>query len=73
MNLFDTVKKWLLEHLLPAPPDLYYIGGSDVLPPPLDKAREEAAIKASEAGDESAKQLLIEHNRRLVVYMSRRF
>ena len=56
-----------------APPDLYYIGGSDVLPPPLDKAREEAAIKASEAGDESAKQLLIEHNLRLVVYISRRF
>ena len=73
MNLFNAVKKWLLEHLLPAPPDLYYIGGSDVLPPPLDKAREEAAIKASEAGDESAKQLLIEHNLRLVVYISRRF
>ena len=72
MNLFNAVKKWLLEHLLPAPPDLYYIGGSDVLPPPLDKAREEAAIKASEAGDESAKQLLIEHNLRLVVYISRR-
>ena len=73
MNLFNAVKKWLLEHLLPAPPDLYYIGGSDMLPPPLDKAREEAAIKASEAGDESAKQLLIEHNLRLVVYISRRF
>lgn len=73
MNLFNAVKKWLLEHLLPAPPDLYYIGGSDVLPPPLDKAHEEAAIKASEAGDESAKQLLIEHNLRLVVYISRRF
>ena len=73
MNLFNAVKKWLLEHLLPAPPDLYHIGGSDVLPPPLDKAREEAAIKASEAGDESAKQLLIEHNLRLVVYISRRF
>ncbi len=73
MNLFDTVKKWLLVHLLPAPPDLYYIGGSDVLPPPLDKVREETAIRASEAGDESAKQLLIEHNLRLVVYISRRF
>ena len=73
MNIFNAVKKWLLEHLLPAPPDLYSIGGSDVLPPPLDKAREEAAIKASEAGDESAKQLLIEHNLRLVVYISRRF
>ena len=73
MNLSNAATKWLLEHLLPAPPDLYYIGGSDVLPPPLDKAREEAAIKASEAGDESAKQLLIEHNLRLVVYISRRF
>ena len=66
MNLFNAVKKWLLEHLLPAPPDLYYIGGSDVLPPPLDKAREEAAMKASEAGAVSAKQLLNGHNLRIV-------
>lgn len=55
------------------PPSLNYIGGSDVLPPPLPKDREEQAIAALEAGDPEAKKLLIEHNLRLVVYIARRF
>lgn len=53
--------------------EVYYIGGSDVLPPPLDREEEERAIAALEAGDEAAKRLLTEHNLRLVVYISRRF
>lgn len=56
-----------------APDKIMYIGGSDVLPPPLDRDREQAAIAAMSAGDEAAKSLLIEHNLRLVVYISRRF
>lgn len=52
---------------------LMYIGGSDVLPPPLKGAEETAAIKRMEQGDEAAKKLLIEHNLRLVVYIARRF
>ena len=52
---------------------LYYIGGSDVLPPPLKGAEEKAALAALEQGDEKAKQLLVEHNLRLVVYIARRF
>ena len=55
------------------PAEIYYIGGSDVLPAPLDKADEEQAVRAMEAGDDSARQELIEHNLRLVVYISRRF
>ena len=55
------------------PPPVFYIGGSDTLPPPLEKAAEEEAIKALQQGDESARQLLIEHNLRLVVYISKRF
>ena len=57
----------------PATPRLYYIGGSDTLPPPLEKAEEEAAIAALTAGDMNARQTLIEHNLRLVVYIARRF
>ena len=53
--------------------EVYYIGGSDVLPPPLEREEEERAIAALEAGDEAAKRLLTEHNLRLVVYISRRF
>ena len=52
---------------------LYYIGGSDILPPPLKGEEEKAALAALEQGDEGAKQLLVEHNLRLVVYIARRF
>lgn len=52
---------------------VYYIGGSDVLPPPLKGEDEQRALEALENGDESAKQLLIERNLRLVVYIARRF
>ncbi len=52
---------------------IFYIGGSDILPPPLRGQEENDALAALERGDENAKQLLIEHNLRLVVYISRRF
>ena len=52
---------------------LYYIGGSDVLPPPLKGREEQEALELLEQGDERAKELLIEHNLRLVVYIARRF
>ena len=53
--------------------DIYYIGGSDVLPPPLKGAEEQEALQNLEQGDEYAKQILVEHNLRLVVYIARRF
>ena len=53
--------------------DIFYIGGSDILPPPLKGQQEQAALEALERGDEAAKQKLVEHNLRLVVYIARRF
>ncbi|MBE6960724.1 MAG: RNA polymerase sporulation sigma factor SigE [Ruminococcaceae bacterium] len=58
--------------LLPRQP-VFYIGGSDVLPPPLKGQEETDALVRLEHGDETAKSLLIEHNLRLVVYIARRF
>lgn len=55
------------------PGKIQYIGGSDTLPPPLPKDEEERAVTALEEGDEKARKLLIEHNLRLVVYISKRF
>ena len=52
---------------------IHYIGGSDVLPPPLKGQDEQSALERLEQGDEAAKQLLIAHNLRLVVYIARRF
>ena len=52
---------------------IHYIGGSDVLPPPLKGEEEMAALEALQRGEEQAKRKLVEHNLRLVVYISRRF
>ena len=52
---------------------VYYIGGADVLPPPLKGKEELDALIALEMGDEGAKRSLIEHNLRLVVFIARRF
>ena len=53
--------------------EVFYIGGSDVLPTPLKGQQEQEALGALERGDEGAKQKLVEHNLRLVVYIARRF
>jgi len=52
---------------------VFYIGGNDVLPPPLKGCEEQNALERLESGDETAKQLLIERNLRLVVFIGRRF
>ena len=52
---------------------IYYIGGSDILPPPLKGEAEHLAVKQAEQGSEEARKLLVEHNLRLVVYIARRF
>ena len=65
---------WLLAQLgLKDSRGIYYIGGSDVLPPPLKGQEELDALELLEQGNVMAKQQLIEHNLRLVVYISRRF
>ncbi|QNL45846.1 RNA polymerase sporulation sigma factor SigE [Oscillibacter hominis] len=53
------------------PGKIMYIGGSDTLPPPL--SREAEAKLLERIGEEDARQTLIEHNLRLVVYIARRF
>ena len=68
-----SIHKRILSILgLDAPP-VFYIGGSDTLPPPLPRAEEEKAIAALDNGDAQARKLLIEHNLRLVVYICKRF
>lgn len=52
---------------------VFYIGGSDYLPPPLKGQEEQDTLERLEQGDEGAKKRLIEHNLRLVVYIARRF
>ncbi|MBE5862759.1 MAG: RNA polymerase sporulation sigma factor SigE [Lachnospiraceae bacterium] len=54
--------------------ELYYIGGADVLPPPLEPGREIQMLSQLETeGKEEARATLIEHNLRLVVYIAKKF
>lgn len=64
--------KWL-RNWQPGRQRLFYIGGSEVLPPPLKGEEERLALEALERGEEQAKRKLVEHNLRLVVYIARRF
>ena len=52
---------------------VYYIGGSEVLPPPLVGQEEADCIARLMAGDPAARDTLVEHNLRLVVYIARKF
>ena len=52
---------------------IHYIGGNDILPPPLKGQEELDALEALQRGEEKAKSQLVEHNLRLVVYIARRF
>lgn len=64
---------WLVDCGLIARKGIFYIGGSDSLPPPLDREEEARLIERMDAGDIAVRQTLIEHNLRLVAYIARRF
>lgn len=70
MGLMHDLLKWMgiITHQ-----KVFYIGGSDILPAPLKGQEEQDILDRLEQGDENAKQCLIEHNLRLVVYIARRF
>ena len=57
----------------PEEKSVFYVGGSDVLPPPLESEEERKMLLRLGEGDGEARDILIEHNLRLVVYIARRF
>lgn len=58
---------------LGALPDLYYINGPDTLPPPLTPQQEKEVFAQLAAGVPGARDTLITHNLRLVVYIAKKF
>lgn len=60
---------------IPGRKEVFYIGGSDVLPPPLERGEEEALLLCLTDPERrhEARQTLIEHNLRLVVYIAKKF
>ena len=71
MGLWRKLRALLGRLGLLRPGKVMYIGGSDTLPPPL--SREEEAELLGRLDQEDARQVLIERNLRLVVYIARRF
>lgn len=53
--------------------EVFYVGGNDDLPAPLSPIEEDIAITKLMDGDNNAKNLLVEHNLRLVVYIAKKF
>ena len=68
LNLFRTFIKFVLSQ---KENEIHYIGGADVLPPPLSAAEERDLLNNITDGD--ARNKLIEHNLRLVVYIAKKF
>lgn len=62
------ILRWLGER-----PEIYYVGSSEALPPPLSTDEELFLINKLEAGDGAVRSVLIERNLRLVVYIARKF
>lgn len=63
----------LLQKIAIYPRSIFYIGGSEALPPPLSNEEESYLLERLKTGDRAVRGLLIEHNLRLVVYIARKF
>ena len=72
---FPKFRKLLchLRELLSGPCRIDYINGSDTFPPPLSKEKEQEVFAQLHAGSTEARETLIVHNLRLVVYIAKKF
>lgn len=73
MNFINRMRNLIKKIKLYFAPELFYINGSDSLPAPLTKEEESELMKRIETGDETAREPLIVHNLRLVVYIAKKF
>ncbi len=70
--IFSSLLRLLKRMFLPKSAEVYYINGPETLPPPLS-AEEEALLLAQVSENPKARNKLIEHNLRLVVYIAKKF
>ena len=65
--------KELIKKVLTKIEAIFYVGATDMLPEPLSKEMEEYYISLKDDGDQKAKDILIEHNLRLVVFLAKKY
>lgn len=65
--------KELLNKILGKYNQFFFVGSSDILPPPLEKEEEIELVKLCQLGDINARNKLIEHNLRLVVFIAKKY
>ena len=70
MNIIEIVKAFLKKHFTG---EVFYVNGSDTLPPPLTRTEEAEVFARLTMHDPEARNILIEHNLRLVVYIAKKF
>lgn len=63
----------IIRNLLKRSNNIYYVGSTDILPPPLPKEEEEKLVLLREQGNKEARNKLVEHNLRLVVFLSKKY
>ena len=71
--IYTGFRRLFIHLRLILPEKIMYIGGSDTLPPPLTREEEAALLLRLDQGESEVRQILIERNLRLVVYIARRF
>lgn len=67
--MFRKIIDWLLVKYN----EVFFVGATDKLPPPLSKEEELKYLVRSKSGDEEARNILIEHNLRLVVFLAKKY
>ena len=74
-KLFDVIKKYIDKLFFKKEKNVYYIGGTETLPPPLAAKEERELINNLEDAEKNSeiRKTLIEHNLRLVVYIAKKF
>lgn len=72
MSFFQRIRS-LINRIFNKCKDVFYISGSETLPPPLSSEEEDEAMGLLSQGDLAVKSMLIERNLRLVVYIARKF